>query len=91
MGPLRILQTYPKGDVFTGAAIQLRELAQGLRDRGHHVVVATRPSSEWPEWASQTIAWRLSMGAWRREDQMRDKCHSQRDCYNGVKDARSEQ
>ena len=54
MGPLRILQTYPKGDVFTGAAIQFRELAQGLRDRGHHVVVATRPSSEWPEWASQT-------------------------------------
>ena len=45
--PLRILQLYPKQDYFTGAAIQLRELAWGLRDRGHEVVVATRPSAEW--------------------------------------------
>src|SRR5581483_3547918 len=45
--PLRILQLYPKEDYFTGAAIQLRELAWGLRDRGHHVVVATRPSEAW--------------------------------------------
>ena len=45
--PLRILQLYPKEDYFTGAAIQLRELALGLRARGHHVVVATRPSPLW--------------------------------------------
>jgi glycosyltransferase involved in cell wall biosynthesis len=45
--PLRILQLYPKSDYFTGAAIQLRELAWGLRDRGHEVVLATRPSAEW--------------------------------------------
>jgi len=45
--PLRILQMYPKEDYFTGAAIQLRELILGLRDRGHHVVVATRPSEIW--------------------------------------------
>ncbi len=45
--PLRILQLYPKEDYFTGAAIQLRELILGLRDRGHHVVVATRPSEIW--------------------------------------------
>src|SRR5205809_507044 len=38
-GPLRILQLYPKADYFTGAAIQLRELAWGLRDRVHAVVV----------------------------------------------------
>jgi len=44
---LRILHLYPKQDYFTGAAIQLRELAWGLRDRGHEVVVATRPSAEW--------------------------------------------
>jgi len=44
---VRILQLYPKSDYFTGAAIQLRELARGLRSRGHHVVVATRPSREW--------------------------------------------
>ena len=47
--PLRILQLYPKGDYYTGAAVQLRELAQGLRARGHHVVVATRPSPLWTE------------------------------------------
>jgi len=46
-GPLRVLHLYPKQDYFTGAAIQLRELAWGLRDRGHEVVVATRPSAEW--------------------------------------------
>src|SRR3989338_8931481 len=45
--PLRILQLYPKEDYFTGAAIQLRDLALGLRARGHHVVVATRPSPLW--------------------------------------------
>jgi glycosyltransferase involved in cell wall biosynthesis len=50
---VRILQLYPKSDYFTGAAIQLRELAWGLHARGHHVVVATRPS---PEWASQCAA-----------------------------------
>ncbi|MBI4594223.1 MAG: glycosyltransferase family 4 protein [Candidatus Rokubacteria bacterium] len=46
-GPLRILQLYPKDDYFTGAAIQLRELAWGLQARGHEVVVATRPSDTW--------------------------------------------
>jgi len=51
--PLRILQLYPKADYFTGAGIQLRELAWGLHSRGHHVVVATRPS---PEWARQCAA-----------------------------------
>jgi glycosyltransferase involved in cell wall biosynthesis len=45
--PLRILQLYPKADFFTGAAIQLRDLAAGLADRGHHVVVATPPSESW--------------------------------------------
>ncbi len=44
---LRILQLYPKEDYFTGAAIQLLELALGLRARDHHVVVATRPSPQW--------------------------------------------
>jgi glycosyltransferase involved in cell wall biosynthesis len=38
---------YPKDDYFTGAAIQLRELTQGLKRRGHEVVVATRPSEVW--------------------------------------------
>ncbi len=46
---LRVLQLYPKEDYFTGAAIQLRELAWGLRDRGHEVVIATRPSEIWAE------------------------------------------
>jgi len=49
--PLRILQLYPKADYFTGAAIQLRELAWGLRQRGHEVIVATRPTESW---ATQT-------------------------------------
>ena len=47
--PLRILQLYPKRDFFTGAAIQLRDLAGGLAARGHHVTVATPPSDVWPE------------------------------------------
>ena len=47
--PLRILHLYPKADYFTGAAIQLRELAAGLVARGHDVVVATRPSPIWAE------------------------------------------
>ena len=51
MPPLRILHIYPKQDYFTGAAIQLRELAWGLAARGHDVVVATRPS---PAWAAKT-------------------------------------
>jgi glycosyltransferase involved in cell wall biosynthesis len=46
---LRVLQLYPKEDYFTGAAIQLRELAWGLRDRGHEIVIATRPSEIWAE------------------------------------------
>lgn len=44
---MNILQIYPKSDYFTGAAMQLRDLAAGLRGRGHHVVVATRPSAHW--------------------------------------------
>jgi len=48
---LRVLQVYPKADSFTGAAIQLRELAEGLARRGHRVVVATRPGPEWAAWA----------------------------------------
>ncbi|MBI4590319.1 MAG: glycosyltransferase family 4 protein [Candidatus Rokubacteria bacterium] len=51
--PLRILQLYPKEDYFTGAAIQLRELTLGLRARGHHVVVATRPSPIWRQKAEE--------------------------------------
>jgi len=46
---MRVLQLYPKADYFTGAAIQLRELAWGLHARGHHVVVATRPSPIWAD------------------------------------------
>jgi len=42
-----VLQLYPKPDYFTGAAVQLRELAWGLHARGHHVVVVTRPSDIW--------------------------------------------
>jgi glycosyltransferase involved in cell wall biosynthesis len=51
--PLRILQLYPKEDYFTGAAIQLRELTLGLRARGHHIVVATRPSAIWERKAAE--------------------------------------
>jgi glycosyltransferase involved in cell wall biosynthesis len=47
--PLRILHLYPKGDFFTGAAIQLRDLAAGLAARGHAVTLATPPSALWPE------------------------------------------
>jgi glycosyltransferase involved in cell wall biosynthesis len=53
VSPFRILQLYPKHDYFTGAAIQLRELARGLQQRGHDVVVATRPSPIWTEKARQ--------------------------------------
>ena len=44
---MNILQIYPKADYFTGAAIQLRDLAAGLAARGHRVVLATRPSERW--------------------------------------------
>ncbi|HEX3177581.1 MAG TPA: glycosyltransferase family 4 protein [Methylomirabilota bacterium] len=47
--PLRLLQLYPKGDFFTGAAIQLRDLAAALAARGHHVTIATPASAEWAE------------------------------------------
>ena len=47
--PLRILQLYPKGDFFTGAAIQLHDLAVALARRGHDVTVATPPSATWGE------------------------------------------
>ena len=47
--PLRVLQLYPKSDYFTGAAVQLLELARGLEHRGHHTVVATRPGQGWVE------------------------------------------
>lgn len=46
-GPLRVLQIYPKGDFFTGAAVQLRDLARGLAARGHQVTVVTPPSPVW--------------------------------------------
>jgi len=48
-GPLRVLELYPKSDYFTGAAVQLLELARGLHNRGHQVVVATRPGEGWAE------------------------------------------
>jgi glycosyltransferase involved in cell wall biosynthesis len=44
---LRVLQVYPKGDFFTGAAVQLRELAAGLAARGHVITVVTAPSPAW--------------------------------------------
>jgi glycosyltransferase involved in cell wall biosynthesis len=44
---VRLLQIYPKGDFYTGAAIQLRDLARALTARGHRVVVVTRPSERW--------------------------------------------
>jgi glycosyltransferase involved in cell wall biosynthesis len=46
-GPLRLLHLYPKHDFHTGAAVQLLELARGLGQRGHHVVVVTGESAEW--------------------------------------------
>lgn len=45
--PLRILHLYPKADYFTGAAVQLHELAAGQAGRGHAVTVVTPPSAEW--------------------------------------------
>jgi glycosyltransferase involved in cell wall biosynthesis len=53
MSALRILQLYPKADYFTGAAIQLRELAGSFQRRGHEVIVATRPSPVWAEKARE--------------------------------------
>jgi glycosyltransferase involved in cell wall biosynthesis len=47
--PLRILQLYPKGDFYTGAAIQLHDLAVALARRGHDVTIATPPSATWAE------------------------------------------
>ena len=44
---LRLLQIYPKDDFYTGAAIQLRDLARELAARGHRVLVVTRPSTRW--------------------------------------------
>jgi len=45
--PVRVLHIYPKGDFFTGAAIQVWDLVLGLQARGHDVVLATRPASIW--------------------------------------------
>jgi glycosyltransferase involved in cell wall biosynthesis len=58
--PLSILHVYAKGDFFTGAAVQLLQLADGLRRRGHHVVVATRPG---PLWADKCRAAGISHAA----------------------------
>jgi len=44
---VNILQIYPKSDYFTGAAVQLLDLAKGLAARGHQVVVVTRPGEAW--------------------------------------------
>jgi glycosyltransferase involved in cell wall biosynthesis len=44
---LRVLHLYPKGDFFTGAAIQVWDLVRGLQARGHDIVLATRPDSHW--------------------------------------------
>ena len=49
---MRLLQIYPKGDFYTGAAIQLRDLARELAARGHRVIVVTRPSERWAGEAS---------------------------------------
>jgi predicted protein tyrosine phosphatase len=46
---VNILQIYPKSDYFTGAAIQILDLAKGLAARGHRVVVATAPGEGWAE------------------------------------------
>lgn len=46
-GPVRVLHIYPKGDFFTGAAIQVWDLVRGLKARGHDVALATRPASIW--------------------------------------------
>jgi len=56
--PLRVLHLYPKGDFFTGAAVQLWELARGLAARGHRVLVATRPAEAWATRARAAgVAW----------------------------------
>ena len=44
---MNLLEIYPKGDFYTGAAIQLRDLARGLAARGHRVTVVTKPSERW--------------------------------------------
>src|SRR5437899_5403647 len=44
---LRVLHLYPKGDFFTGAAVQIWDLVRGLQARGHDIVLATRPDSHW--------------------------------------------
>ena len=44
---MNLLEIYPKGDFYTGAAIQLRDLARGLALRGHRVTVVTRASERW--------------------------------------------
>src|SRR5713226_6655789 len=49
---LRVLHLYPKGDFFTGAAIQVWELVRGLQARGHDIVLATRPDSHWASLAA---------------------------------------
>ncbi len=53
---MNVLQLYPKSDYFTGAAIQLLELAKGLVARGHRVVVSTRPGEGWAERCAQVGA-----------------------------------
>jgi len=45
--PVRVLHIYPKGDFFTGAAIQVWDLVRGLKARGHDVALATRPAAIW--------------------------------------------
>jgi glycosyltransferase involved in cell wall biosynthesis len=49
---VNLLEIYPKGDFYTGAAIQLRDLARGLAARGHRVTVVTKPSERWATEAS---------------------------------------
>ena len=46
---MNLLEIYPKGDFYTGAAIQLRDLARGLAARGHRVTVVTRASERWAD------------------------------------------
>ena len=50
---IRVLHIYPKGDFFTGAAIQVWDLVRGLQARGHDVVLATRPASIWSSKAAE--------------------------------------
>src|SRR5438128_1829053 len=51
---MRILHVYPKDDYFTGAAIQLWELANALARRGHDIVIATRPADHWAQRCRRT-------------------------------------